>query len=348
VRVKIAWADAAWLAGAGTIAGVGSALLTKWGNPIDGGMSIACFCRDIAGSLGLHQTLEFSYLRPELAALVLGAGAAALVKRNFQPCNGSSTALRFFMGMLLAFGIFAFIGCPMRTGLRLAGGDPSALAGLAGLVCGAGIGTLFLANGFTLGKTAPATKTSGLVFHALFALLLVLLLIKPVFISLSSQRHAPLAASLIAGALLGIAGQRSKLCFIGGFRNAFLIGDFTLLTGFVFLVLSALATNLALGQAHFGVHLIGSDDSLWSFLALCVVGVASVFLGGCPFRQVILASQGNGDSAMTVAGIMAGAAIAYNLDLAFTAESLDLAGKTAVAAGLAVLFIIGFLNLKRS
>ena len=187
-----------------------------------------------------------------------------------------------------------------------------------------------------------------MVFHAVFIIVLLLLLAKPAFITLSNQRHAPLVASLAVGAVLGIAGQRSKLCFVGGFRNAFLIGDFTLLMGFVFLVLSALATNLAVGQVHFGVHLIGSDDSLWSFLALCVVGMASVFLGGCPFRQIILASQGNSDSAMTVAGIMAGAAIAYNLDLAFTAGSLDLAGKTTVAAGLAALFIIGFLNMKKT
>jgi YedE family putative selenium metabolism protein len=348
VRIKIALADAAWAAGAGTIAGTGSALLTKQGNPIDGGISIACFCRDIAGALGLHQTLEFSYLRPELAAIVLAAGATAIIKKNFQPCGGSSTVLRFFIGIIMAFGIFAFIGCPMRTGLRLAGGDPSALAGLAGLIAGAGLGTLFLAGGFSLGKTTQTTRTSGLVFHAVFTFVLLLLLVKPAFIMLSNQRHAPLIASLAVGAILGIAGQRSKLCFIGGFRNAFLIGDFTLLMGFIFLVLSALVTNLALGQSHFGVHLIGSNDFLWSFLATCVVGLASVFLGGCPFRQLILASQGNGDSAMTIAGIMAGAAIAYNLDLAFIAESLDPGGKAAVTGGLAVLLIVGFLNMKKS
>lgn len=348
MRVKIALGDAAWAAGAGTVAGAGSALLTKWGNPIDGGVSIACFCRDIAGAFGLHQTIEFSYLRPELAAIVLAAGATAIVKKNFQPCGGSSTVLRFFIGMLLAFGIFAFIGCPMRTGLRLAGGDPSAFAGLAGLIAGIGMGTLFLANGFSLSKTVRTTSSSGLAFHAVVLIVLLLLLVKPAFITLSSQRHAPLIASLAVGAILGVAGQRSKLCFIGGFRNAFLIGDFTLLMGFVFLVLSALVTNLALGQVHFGVHLIGSDDALWSFLALCVVGLSSVFIGGCPFRQLILASQGNGDSAISIAGIMAGAAIAYNLDLAYTAESLDVSGKIVVAASLFVLFIIGFITMRKT
>ncbi|MBN1307523.1 MAG: YedE-related selenium metabolism membrane protein [Chitinispirillaceae bacterium] len=347
MRCRVVYQDAAWAAGAGAVAGAGSALLTRLGNPIDGGISIACFCRDIAGSLGLHQIVEFSYLRPELAAIVLAAGATALVKKDFSPTGGSSTVVRFFLGILLSFGVFAFVGCPMRTGLRLAGGDPSAIAGLAGLIAGVGIGTVFLVKGFTLGKSAPTTKINGTVFHTVFVIFFLFLLTQPVFITLSNQRHAPLIASLAAGTLIGIAGQRSKLCFIGGFRNFFLIGDMTLLTGFFFLVFSALATNMVLGQAHFGVHIIGSADVLWSFLALCLVGMASTFLGGCPFRQLIMASQGNGDSAITVAGITAGAAIAYNCNFAFTAGSLDLSGKIAVVGGCAALVIIGFLNRER-
>jgi YedE family putative selenium metabolism protein len=124
MRLRIVYSDAAWTAGAGAVAGIGAALLTKLGNPVDGGVSIACFCRDIAGAFGLHQIMEFSYLRPELAAIALGAGAAALIKKGFHPSGGSSTILRFIIGVVLAFGIFAFVGCPMRTGLRLAGGDP--------------------------------------------------------------------------------------------------------------------------------------------------------------------------------------------------------------------------------
>ena len=347
VRFRIIFEDAAWAAGAGGSIGIGSAILTKLGNPIDGGLSIACFCRDIAGSFGLHQTIEFSYLRPELTAIVLAAGIVAMTKKQFQPSGGSSTVVRFIIGIVLALGIFAFIGCPMRTGLRLAGGDPSALAGLAGLIAGVGIGTIFLVNGFTLGRASPTTKTNGMVFHVIFVIILLLLLIRPVFITLSNRRHAPLIASLAIGAVIGIAGQRSKLCFMSGFRDLFLMGDTTSLMGFVFLALSALVTNVALGQAHFGMHIIGSSDFLWNFLALCAVGIASTFLGGCPFRQLILASQGNGDSAITIFGITAGSAIAYNCNFAFAAGSLDLHGKIAVVAGLAALIIIGFLNREK-
>ncbi|MBN1128007.1 MAG: hypothetical protein JXA71_03425, partial [Chitinispirillaceae bacterium] len=95
------------------------------------------------------------------------------------------------------------------------------------------------------------------------------------------------------------------------------------------------------GQAHWGVHIIGSSDTIWSFLALSVVGIASVFLGGCPFRQLVLAGQGSGDAAMALVGMAAGAAISYNYGLAFSAGSLDIAGKIAVLGGLGVLLVIG-------
>lgn len=347
MRLKIALNDAMWVAGAGTIAGVGAAVLTRLGNPVDGGISIACFSRDMAGALGFHQVIEFSYLRPELIAIAFGAVLAAAVKGAFQPSGGSSTMLRFFIGMICSFGVFAFIGCPMRVGLRLAGGDPAALAGLAGLVAGSGIGTFFLAKGFSLGKSHAVSRANGLVFHFILSLLFILLLLRPAFVTLSQQRHAPLIASLAIGGLLGMAAQRTKLCFTGGFRNLFLIGDATLLMGTVFLVLSAFVTNLALGQEHFGIHLIGSADLLWSFLALLVVGIASVFLGGCPFRQLVLAAQGNTDSAMTLMGMMAGAAISYNYYLAFMADSLDRNGKAAVLGGLVILIVIGLLNREK-
>ena len=229
----------------------------------------------------------------------------------------------------------------------VAGGDPAALYGLAGLVAGIGIGTFFLIHGFTLGKSSTTSRTNGLAFHFFLALLFVILLVKPSFIILSHERHAPLVGSLCVGAVLGFVGQRSKLCFIGGVRNVFLVGDLTLLMGFVFMVLSAFGTNVLLGQTHVGVHIIGSADILWSFLALTVVGLAAVFLGGCPFRQLILAAQGNTDSAISILGIMAGAALSYTCNLSFTAGSLDLNGKAAVVGGLILLLVIGYLNIKK-
>jgi YedE family putative selenium metabolism protein len=348
MRLKIAASDAAWLVAAGAVAGCGAALLTHWGNPVDGGVSIACFCRDIAGALGLHQIIEFSYLRPEITAIVFGAFASALAQGRFRPTGGSAAIMRFCVGIICSFGVFAFIGCPMRVGLRLAGGDPASIMGLVGLAAGTGMGTLFLRRGFSLGKSAPVAGSNGLLFHAIMAILFILLLVNPAFITQSNERHAPLAAALLAGGAIGVLGQQSKLCFIGGFRNLFLIGDFTLLFGFAATVVSAMIANIFLGQFHWGVHIVGSSDGVWSFVALAVVGIASVFLGGCPFRQLICAAQGDTDAAMSVLGIVIGAAIAYDCGLSFTAGTLDLAGKVAVLGGGAILILIGFLNVRRS
>jgi hypothetical protein len=346
-RLQISRADAPWIAGAGALAGVLAALLTRLGNPIDGGVSIACFTRDIAGALGLHQYIEFSAIRPELIAIILGATIIAFIKHDFRPTQGSSPIIRFFIGMLLSFGVFVFIGCPMRVGLRLAGGDPAALYGLAGLIAGVWVGTFFLRQGFALGPSAPTTRSNGVMLPAALLLLLVLSLAVPGLFITSRERHAPVLAALVAGCVIGIAGQRTRLCFIGGIRNFLLIGDMTLLSGFAAFILAALGANILLGQAHFGVHIIGSSNALWSFCALLEVGIACTMLGGCPFRQLVLAGQGNGDSAVALLGIMAGAAIAYNLSFAYVGGSADLAGKAAVIGGIAALCCIALFNRER-
>lgn len=52
---------------------------------------------------------------------------------------------------------------------------------------------------------------------------------------------------------------------------------------------------------------------LWNFLGLYTVGLAAVMAGGCPLRQLILAGQGNNDSAVTFLGLLVGAAFAIIL-----------------------------------
>ena len=52
-------------------------------------------------------------------------------------------------------GALAFLGCPLRMVLRLAGGDGNALVGLVGFAIGIFVGTLFMKRGFSL--KAPMT-----------------------------------------------------------------------------------------------------------------------------------------------------------------------------------------------
>lgn len=57
-------------------------------------------------------------------------------------------------------------------------------------------------------------------------------------------------------------------------------------------------------------------DGLWNALGMALAGFGCVLLGGCPLRQLVLAGEGNTDSAITVFGLMAGAAVAHNFGLA--------------------------------
>jgi hypothetical protein len=70
-------------------------------------------------------------------------------------------------------------------------------------------------------------------------------------------------------------------------------------------IAGALAVNGDSGRFHQGQQIIGCPGMFWIFTAMAVVGFGSVLLGGCPFRQLVLAGQGNTDSALTVAGMAA-------------------------------------------
>ena len=48
--------------------------------------------------------------------------------------------------------------------------------------------------------------------------------------------------------------------------------------------------------------------------------MASVMLGGCPLRQLILAGESSKDSAVSVFGLLVGAAISHNFSLAGVAN----------------------------
>ena len=81
---------------------------------------------------------------------------------------------------------------------------------------------------------------------------------------------------------------------------------------------------------------VAHTDGLWNALGMVLVGWASVLLGGCPLRQLILTGEGNTDSAVTVIGLIAGAAFAHNFALASSGKGPTGAGMIAVIIGLVV------------
>ena len=347
----------------GLAVGAAAVLLTLLGNPKNMGFCIACFIRDIAGALNLQRagfdaevgSGIVQYIRPEIIGLVLGSTALAFFKKEFRPKGGSSPMLRFLLGVFVMIGALVFLGCPLRMVIRLGGGDLNALVGLAGFVLGILVGIQFLNRGFSLKRAYRQSMTEGLILPGIMVLLLVLLIAAPSFIQFSAKgpgsMAAPIAVSLVVALIVGGLAQRSRLCMVGGIRDAVMFRDFRLISAFVAIFAAVLVGNLITGN---GVHFSFADqpiahtDGLWNLLGMAMVGWGSVLLGGCPLRQLILAGEGNTDSAVTVMGFLVGAAISHNFGLASSGDGIG-AGPVAVTMvlGFVVLAAVSFANLEK-
>ena len=343
---------------AGLIIGVIASLLVFFGNPSNMGFCIACFLRDTAGGLGLHRAAAVQYIRPEIIGLVLGSFGVALVKKEFSAKGGSAPVTRFMLGFFVMVGCLMFLGCPFRMILRLAGGDLNALLGLLGFALGILAGVFFLKRGYSLKRTYTQTKLDGVIFPVIQVVVFILLVAAPAFIFFTEAgggpgaKHAAVAISLIAGLIVGALAQRTRLCMVGGIRDVVLFREPKLLMGFGAILVSALVCNLILngvGEATF-FHLgfkgqpIAHTDGLWNCLGMLLVGFGCVLLGGCPLRQLVMSGEGNSDSAVTVLGLIVGAAFCHNFGLASSADGPTAAGKIAVLLGIAVVLVIACLN----
>mgnify|MGYP000858363266 FL=1 len=347
----------------GATIGLLAPLLQRWGNPPNMGICVACFERDIAGALGLHRAAAVQYLRPEIMGFVLGAMIAALVYREFKPRAGSAPIVRFFLGMFAMIGALAFLGCPWRALLRLAGGDLNAILGLAGLTLGVGIGVQFLKAGYSLGRNNAAPAAVGWIMPTAMVGLLVLAIARPVlteggaiFTSASGpgSMYAPLLISLGVGLLIGFLAQRTRFCTMGSIRDVILMGDTHLISGVGALVATAIVANLALGQVRvgFAAQPVAHSAHLWNLLGMTLAGLAFVLAGGCPGRQLFLSGEGDGDAAIFVLGMISGAALSHNFGLAGRPDAIvDGAlqvggiapvGMWAIAIGLVACVILGF------
>lgn len=337
---------------AGLIIGVIAAVLVKLGNPANMGFCIACFLRDISGAVGLHQAAAVQYIRPEIIGLVLGSLIMAVVAKEFSPRGGSAPLTRFVLGFFVMIGCLMFLGCPFRMILRLAGGDGNAILGLVGFAAGIGVGVLFLNKGYSLKRTYTQPVAEGSALSVIMVALLVLLLAAPAFIHFTEAgggpgaKHAAIAVSLIAGLVVGALAQRTRLCMVGGIRDLILFKEPKLILGFVAIGLAAFIANLCLGLFNpgFAEQPVAHTDGLWNALGMFLAGYGCVLLGGCPLRQLVLSGEGNADSAVTVLGLMVGAAFAHNFGLAASAAGATDAGKIAVVIGIVVVSCIGCAN----
>ena len=344
---------------AGLVIGAIASLLVLSGNPKNMGFCIACFIRDTAGALKLHTAPVVQYVRPEIIGIILGSFLLSLARKEFSPRGGSSPVTRLVLGFFAMIGCLMFLGCPFRMILRIAGGDLNAVLGLAGFAAGIGCGVIFLKRGYSLKRTYRLPASEGSILPAAALFLLILLLAAPSLLAFSEKGPGSMRAavwvSLLAGVVVGGLAQRTRLCMVGGIRDAILFREFKLLLGFAAICVSALAVNLILTAAASGTFFtlgfegqpVAHMDGLWNALGMLLVGFACVLLGGCPLRQLVLAGEGNSDSALTVTGLLLGAAFAHNFGLASSADGPTANGKIAVIIGIIVVIIIGECNIAR-
>ena len=305
------------LALAGVICGLVAACLAYFGNPANMAFCIACFIRDTAGAMGMHQAEAVMYARPEIIGLVLGAFIISIATKEFRSTGGSSPMIRFVLGVIIMIGALVFLGCPLRMVLRMSAGDLNAWVALIGFILGVATGVF----------AGPGSL------------------------------HAPIIMSLVGGLIFGAMAQKSRMCFAGGIRDVIIMKNFDLLSVIGGLFVVMLIFNIATGKFVVGFNtpgVIAHSEHLWNILGMYTVGFAAVLAGGCPLRQLILAGQGSSDSGVTVIGMFVGAAICHNFGLAASGTALNPETKAVVAGAvptngkvacilcIVVLFIIAF------
>jgi hypothetical protein len=327
-------------------------LLVKFGNPGNYGFCAACQLRDIAGAVGIHKIATLQYARPEILGWLLGAFSLSKISGEFRPRGGSNPAIRFVLGIMMMLGALAFLGCPLRGILRLAGGDLNGLTALAGFICGIGGGIYFLKNGYNLGRAqhyGNNIRFTGYLPAIAAAVLLIAVSTNASFIQFSAKgpgsMHAPVIISLIAGLAAGVMAQRTRMCLSGGVRDFILIRDTNLLQIYGIMFVAAL-----LGNLYFGFFKLGFTDQplahtmhVWNFLGLFLVGISATLAGGCPLRQLILSGEGNTDAMFCVLGMLVGAGIAHGLNAAGAPTGLSWNGQIAVVVGIIITGGIGML-----
>ena len=344
---------------AGGLVGLAAVVLTALGNPANMGFCIACFLRDIAGATKMHSAAVVQYFRPEIVGLVLGAFIMSVASKEYRAKAGSSPATRFVLGAFVMIGALAFLGCPLRMMLRLAGGDLNALIALFGFAAGIGIGVVCLNKGFSLKRAYDVGKAEGSVLLVVLGGLFILSLAVPGLFAFSEKgpgsMRAPALVALVIATVVGAAAYKTRLCMAGGIRDGIMFKDFRLLFGFVAVFAIALIGNIVMNKFKLGFagQPVAHSDHVWSFLGMALVGWGSVLLGGCPLRQLILAGSGNGDSAVAVLGMIVGAAFSHNFGLAGAAASADAAGgvgtkgRIAIIIGFVVFAVISALNIQK-
>jgi uncharacterized membrane protein YedE/YeeE len=127
-----------------------------------------------------------------------------------------------------------------------------------------------------------------------------------------------LLGTLFAGLIIGYVAQRARMCFVGGIRDYVLVKDTHLLKAPIAFFIGAVAVFgiaslfTSVPQWTWAVNKLllsipgaplssAASTPLWVNVFLAVIGglglgAFSVFAGGCPLRQHVMASEGDKSS----------------------------------------------------
>ncbi len=336
----------------GVIGGLMAMTLAIFGNPKNMALCIACFIRDIAGSMKLHQTVTVQYFRPEIVGIIGGSLVMSLARKEYKSTAGSSPMIRFFLGMMTMIGALVFLGCPLRMILRMAGGDLNAYIALIGFLAGIATGAFFLKKGYTLGRSYETRPVSGAAFTIVLAAALIVSVATGLF-AMSQEgpgsQHAPILIALGCALVFGAAAQVSRMCFAGSFRNAIFTRDISMFLTILGVFAVMLIYNIASGQFQLTMEgqPVAHTEWIWNILGMYVVGFAATLAGGCPLRQLVLTGQGSSDAAVNVLGMLVGGAFAHNFQLASSAEGTTAGGRIVTVVMILLLFVIAAVHCKQ-
>ena len=134
------------------------------------------------------------------------------------------------------------------------------------------------------------------------------------------------------------------MCFVGGWRDLFLVKDTYLFSGIAAFFVGVLVVNIITGAVNIGFEgqPVAHTNALWNFMGMVLCGLSCTLLGGCPLRQTVLAAEGDTDAGVTIMGILLGAAVSHNFLLASSAKGVGLFGPAAVIIGLVFVCCIGY------
>ena len=142
-------------------------------------------------------------------------------------------------------------------------------------------------------------------------------------------------ATLVLGFIIGYLGQRSRLCFVSGYRDFMLTHDTTLLKGVAGAFIGALGGFVLfrlLGSGILGFPMLLQTTILTRYALIITivaglgVGIVGALSGGCPYRMHVLAAEGKKTYWVYLLGFYIGL-VFYNLVTVHFMDMLKIALK---------------------